>query len=76
MNKKRVLRIWGKVISPAIPMAFAVFLGIVCFINAAVHPGVAVWPIVGAICCVIVVGGVAAILISRHLAIKRTGHWL
>lgn len=76
METKRILRIWGKVISPAIPIAFAGFLGVVCFINTAGHPGVVVWPILGAICCAIVAGGVATMLILRRVAIKKTGHWI
>ncbi|WP_157887701.1 hypothetical protein [Frondihabitans sp. PAMC 28766] len=76
MNTKQVLRIWEKLISPGIPIAVVGVLGVICFINTAGHPGVVVWPIVGAISCLIFAGGVGTILILRRLAIKKTGHWI
>jgi Na+-translocating ferredoxin:NAD+ oxidoreductase RnfD subunit len=75
MDTKRMLKIWGKVVSPSIPIAFLIVLGIFCFITAGVHPGKVVWPIVGAISFALAAGGIATMLILRRQAIKKTGRW-
>jgi predicted phage tail protein len=75
VDEKRALRVWSRVVSPAIPMAFAVVLSIVCFANAAAHPGAPVWIVLGIIGVVIVVGGVATMLLLRRHSTRTRGRW-
>lgn len=75
MDQKRVLRWWSRVISPSIPMAFALVLAVVSFANFGTHPKESIWLILGIICLAIIVGGIVAILLLRRQALKKNGTW-
>lgn len=76
MDMKRGLRIWSQLVSPSIPIAFMMFLGVVCVVKGVTRPQEPVWLILTIVCFVVSAGGIAVLLVRRHLAIKRTGRWL
>lgn len=71
----RMLRIWGRVVSPLIPVTFALALGTYSFVVAAVARGPALWLVIGAVGVATALGGVTAILLQRRSALRKGRRW-